>query len=179
MVITDVDQSRLDFAKAFAPGVQVYKVEMGKSPVECAEEIRLLYGCGPRDVAKGVPSPTEYFAPSTVLECTGIESSVVTAAFTCRRKGLVMVVGVGRATMNNIPFMHLSLAEIDLRFINRYHDTWPAAINALSNGNVMNLDALVTQTFELEKAVEAMELCADPKQASVKVQIVDNTQIVL
>ncbi|KAK5136643.1 hypothetical protein LTR08_002657 [Meristemomyces frigidus] len=177
LVITDVDQSRLDFAQQFAPGVKVYKVEMDKTSLQCAEEIRPLFGCGPRDVAKGVPSPTEYLAPSTVLECTGIESSVLTAAYTCRRKGLVMVVGVGRATMNNIPFMHLSLAEIDLRFINRYHDTWPAAINALSNGNVMNLDALVTQSFELEQAVEAMEVCADPKQMSVKVQIVDNTEL--
>ncbi|KAK5121458.1 hypothetical protein LTR85_005291 [Meristemomyces frigidus] len=177
IVITDVDQSKLDFAQAFAPGVKAYKVEVAKMPLHAAEEIRSLFGCQARNVEKGIPSPNEYLAPSTVLECTGIESSVVTAAYSCRRNGLVMVVGVGRSIMNNIPFMHLSLAEIDLRFINRYSDTWPAGINALANSNVMNLDALVTHTFPLEHAVEAMELCADPKQLSVKVQIVDNTEI--
>ena len=128
---------------------------------------------------KLVPSPNEYQAPSTVLECTGVESSVATAAYSVRRQGVVMVVGVGRSIMNNVPFMHLSLSETDLRFINRYSDTWPAGINALSDQNVMNLDAMVTHTFPLEQAVEAMEACADPSQLTVKVHIVDNTDIEL
>jgi L-iditol 2-dehydrogenase len=177
LVITDVDQSKLDFARNFCPGVGTYLVEMGKSAMQCSEEIRAVFGCQPRDIEQGIPSPNEYVAPSTVLECTGIESSVVTAAYSCRRNGLVMVVGVGRSIMNNLPFMHLSLAEIDLRFINRYSDTWPAGINALANGNVMNLDALVTHTFPLKRAVEAMEMCADRDQLSVKVQIVDDIDI--
>ena len=73
-----------------------------------------------RDVEKGVWSPNEYLAPSTVLECTGIEASIVTAAYTVRRSGTVMVVGVGKSVIHNLPFMHLSLAEIKLLFINRY-----------------------------------------------------------
>ncbi|KAH9845161.1 L-arabinitol 4-dehydrogenase-like [Teratosphaeria destructans] len=179
ILITDFDQSKLDFAKAFCPGILTYKVEFHKSAIQASEEIRAAFGCLPRDVEKGVPSPNEYVAPSTVLECTGVESSVVTAAYTCRRSGLVMVVGVGRSIMNNLPFMHLSLAEIDLRFINRYSDTWPAAINALNNGNVINLDAMVTHTFPLEQAVQAMEACADPNEPTVKAQIVDDTPISL
>jgi len=79
--------------------------------------------------------------------------------------------------MNNLPFMQLSYGEKDLKFINRYHDTWPAGINALADSRVLNLDALVTHTFPLEKAVEAMELCADKDVASVKVQIVDDTEL--
>jgi len=73
--------------------------------------------------------------------------------------------------------MQLSLSEIELLFINRYHDTWPAGINALADHQVLNLDALVTHTFPLEKAVEAMEFNADIKQPSIKVQIVDDTEI--
>jgi L-iditol 2-dehydrogenase len=88
-----------------------------------------------------------------------------------------MVVGVGRSVMNNLPFMHLSLAEIELKFINRYNDTWPAGINALANGQVLNLDPLVTHTFPLERAREAMELCADRSKGSIKVQIVDDQEI--
>jgi len=177
LVITDVDQSRLDFAKTFVPGAQTYCVQMGKSAIQCSEEIREIFGCLPRDVARAVPSPNEYLAPTTVLECTGIESSVATAAYSCRRNGLVMVVGVGHSIMNNLPFMQLSLGEIDLRFINRYHDTWPAGINALTNKQVLNLDAMVTHTFKLEDAVAAMTLNADKNVASVKVQIVDDTVI--
>jgi L-iditol 2-dehydrogenase len=47
-----------------------------------------------------------------VLECTGVENSIVTAAYTARRGGTVMVIGVGREIMNNLPFMHLSLGEV-------------------------------------------------------------------
>ncbi|EMC91982.1 hypothetical protein BAUCODRAFT_312857 [Baudoinia panamericana UAMH 10762] len=177
LVITDVDPAKLEFAQKFVPGVITYHVEMSKTPIQCAEEIRALYGCGPRVVETATPSPTEYNAPSTVLECTGVESSVVTAAYACRRNGLVMVVGVGRSIMNNLPFMQLSFGEIDLRFINRYSDTWPAGINAMANGNVLNLDAMITHTFPLEQAVQAMEACADPKLLTVKVQIVDDTEI--
>jgi len=177
LVITDVDQAKLDFAKEFVPGVGTYLVDPKKTPAQCSEEIRLLYGCQPRDIERAVPSPNEYVAPSTVIECTGIESSIVTGAYTCRRNGVVMVVGVGRSIINNLPFMYLSLAEIDVKFINRYHDTWPAGINALANGNVMNLDKLVTHTYPLEQAVEAMHHCADVKRPSVKVQIVDDTDV--
>ncbi|KAK5107614.1 hypothetical protein LTR62_000949 [Meristemomyces frigidus] len=177
VVITDIDGAKLDFARKLVPKAQTYKIDPALTPAQASEEIRKLFGCAPRDLEKMVPSATEYNAPSTVLECTGIESSVITAAYSCRRAGLVMVVGVGRSTMHNLPFMQLSLGEIDLRFINRYSDTWPAGINALNNGQVVNLDKMVTHTFPLERAVEAMTACADPGQATVKVHIVDDTVV--
>jgi L-iditol 2-dehydrogenase len=180
LVITDVEESRLEFAQQFVPGAQIYHVKQDKTPLETAEEIREIFGCGRcRDVSKGVPAENEYDAPSTVLECTGIESSVITAAYSCRRGGVVMVVGVGRSIMNNLPFMHLSLAEIELKFINRYSDTWPAGIRALTNGRVLNLDALVTHTFPLERAVDALQVCADRTKQSIKIQIVDDVEIVI
>lgn len=44
---------------------------------------------------------------------------------------------------------------------------------ALAAGNV-NLDALISHTFRLEDAVQAMERFADSTSKSVKVQIVDD-----
>lgn len=67
--------------------------------------------------------------------------------------------------------------QIQLKFINRYHDTWPAGITALSENAVLNLDALITHKFTLENAIEALELCADRSKGSVKVQIVDDTEV--
>jgi len=89
--------------------------------------------------------------------------------------------------------MHLSLAEvrilistsvsrinttpqINLKYINRYHDTWPAAINAL-NGGILDLKPLITHVFPLEKSIEAMELCSDISRGSIKVQIVDDGEV--
>ncbi|KAK9312416.1 chaperonin 10-like protein [Lipomyces starkeyi] len=161
LVITDVAPQRLEFAKKFVPRCQTYLVDVTKTAEENAKEIRKLYG------------PNEYDAPPAVLECTGVESSVITACFTVRRSGQVTVVGVGRPIMNNLPFMHISLAEIDLIFINRYHDTWPAGIRALSDG-VINLDKLVTHKFSLENSVEALTFSSDVRNGSIKVHIVDD-----
>ncbi|KAK9235053.1 chaperonin 10-like protein [Lipomyces kononenkoae] len=143
IVIADVAPQRLEFAKEFVARCKTYLVDIRKTPEENAKEIRKLFGT------------SEYDAPTKILECTGVESSVITACFAVQRAGQIIVVGVGRPVMNNLPFMHISLAEIDLTFINRYHDTWMAGIRALSEG-VIILDSLVTHVFPLEQAVEAL-----------------------
>lgn len=100
LVITDVEAGRLAFAKEFVPSALTYKVDTTLNAEENGKKIRALFGAD------------EYSAPPTVLECTGVESSVCTAAFTVRRGGVVVVIGVGRPVMNNLPFMHISLAEV-------------------------------------------------------------------
>ncbi|TLS27377.1 hypothetical protein PpBr36_04040 [Pyricularia pennisetigena] len=174
IVITDLEPRRLEFARGFVPSCRTYRVDPARTPEENARGIRALFGL------KGgvVPDPDEYSAPPVVLECTGVESSVCTAAFAVRRGGVVMVIGVGRSVMNNLPFMHLSLAEIDLRFINRYRDTWPAGIACLESGILPDLKKLVTHVFPLEKAIEGLVLASDARNGSIKVQIVDDVDII-
>jgi L-iditol 2-dehydrogenase len=100
IVITDVEPSRLAFAKELVPACSTYQVDVKRSAEENAAAVRRLFGDG------------EYVQPRVALECTGVESSVCTAAFVVRRGGVLMVVGVGKAVLNNLPFMHLSLAEV-------------------------------------------------------------------
>lgn len=111
IVITDVEAKRLDFAKQLVPSCLTYRVDTALDARGNAAGIRKLFGArGGGGEAR--PEDEEYLAPPCVIECTGVESSVCTAAFTVRRGGRVVVVGVGRDTMNNLPFMHLSLAEV-------------------------------------------------------------------
>lgn len=100
LVITDLEPKRLAFAKEFVPSCQVYQVNTAIDAEANAVAIRKLFG------------PTEYEAPATILECTGVESSVVTAAHVVRTGGDLMVIGVGRDIMNNLPFMKISLSEV-------------------------------------------------------------------
>lgn len=160
LVITDLEPRRLEFARSFVPTCTTYQVDRALDAEGNARAIRALFG------------GEEYFCPRTILECTGVESSICTAAFTVRRGGRVMVIGVGRPVMNNLPFMHMSLAEIDVKFINRYRDTWPSGIACLAGG-ILDLKHLVSHTFPLEHALEALELCSDLSKGSIKVQIVD------
>jgi threonine dehydrogenase-like Zn-dependent dehydrogenase len=105
LVITDLEPKRLDFVKKFVPSVNTYQVNRTLDAQGNAKKIRELFD---------FENTGEYGAPETVLGCTGVESSVVTAAYTARRGGTVMVIGVGREIMNNLPFMNLSLAEVYL-----------------------------------------------------------------
>lgn len=100
LVITDLEPKRLAFAKKLVPECETYQVQRDLSSEDNAKGIRKLFG------------ESEYGCPETVLECTGVESSIVTAAFAVRRGGTVMVIGVGRPVVNNIPFMHMSLGEV-------------------------------------------------------------------
>ncbi|EDU43809.1 sorbitol dehydrogenase [Pyrenophora tritici-repentis Pt-1C-BFP] len=97
----------------------------------------------------------EYGAPQTVLECTGAKSSVATAVYAARLGG-----------------------TIKLKFSQRYCDTWPAGLQCLAGG-IVDLKPMVTHTFPLEKAVDALHICGDYGNGSVKVQIVDEVDDVL
>jgi len=164
IVITDVEPKRLRFAEEFVPGCKTYLVDRNKDPLGNATAIRAMFGSD------------EYSAPLVVLECTGIENSVTTACYLPRKKGTLMVIGVGKAMIHNIPFMHLNMNEIQLKFSNRYRDTWPPAISMLAGG-VVNLDKIVTHTFPLEKSVDAFNLAGDVSQGSIKTMIVDEVDV--
>ena len=114
--VTDVDEARLDFARRFVPGCRTFLVSSsGGDDGARSDASRIreeLFGCDSILDEHGNTKEDEYKAPSVVLECTGVESSVVTAAYCCRRGGTVMVIGVGKTLMNNLPFMHISLAEV-------------------------------------------------------------------
>lgn len=164
IVITDVDQSRLDFARSFDPNCWTHRV--CGTPEDTGAEIRKLFGADETNM------------PSLVLECTGVEASIITAGFTVKRGGTINVVGVSpKMSINNVPFMKLSLAEIKLLFINRYSDTWPAAIRAVHGGLIdgTKLDSMVSHVFRLDQAVEALQLVGGKaREGVVKVQIVDD-----
>jgi L-iditol 2-dehydrogenase len=73
------------------------------------------------------------------------------------------------------------MAEVQLRFINRYNDSWPAAIRAVE-GNLIShekLEQLITHRYRLEDAIKAMELVGGVTKKKegemmIKVQIVDD-----
>lgn len=153
LVITDVDEGRLKFAKDFVPSVKTYKVKMGASAEESAEEIVAAMGV----------------RPSIAMECTGVESSIANAIWSVRFGGKVFVIGVGKNEIK-VPFMRLSTQEIDLQYQYRYANQWPKAIRLVKSG-VIDLKKLVTHRFGIEDAIRAFETAADPKTGAIKVQI--------
>ncbi|KAL8930420.1 MAG: hypothetical protein Q9208_000604 [Pyrenodesmia sp. 3 TL-2023] len=154
IVITDIDQNRLNMAKKICPRVRTYKVEPGVSMEDAGAHISELAG-GPL---------------ATALECSGVESSIAAAIYSVKFGGKVFVIGVGKPDMQ-IPFMRLSTQEIDLQFQYRYANTWPRAIRLVQNG-VIDMKDLVSHRFSLEDAVKAFETtAASAKTGAIKVLI--------
>ncbi|KAI1137225.1 GroES-like protein [Hypoxylon sp. FL0543] len=153
LVITDIDEGRLKFAKEICPSVITHKVERLSA----------------EDSAKKIVESFGGIEPAIALECTGVESSVAAAVWAVKFGGKVFVIGVGKNEIN-FPFMRASTREVDLQFQYRYCNTWPRAIRLVENG-VVDLSKLVTHRFKLEDAIEAFNTAADPKTGAIKVQI--------
>ncbi|KAK3954861.1 L-arabinitol 4-dehydrogenase [Pseudoneurospora amorphoporcata] len=151
LVITDIDQGRLKFAKEICPEVITHKVER-LSAEESAKKIVESFG--------GIE-------PAVALECTGVESSIAAAIWAVKFGGKVFVIGVGKNEIQ-IPFMRASVREVDLQFQYRYCNTWPRAIRLVENG-LVDLTRLVTHCFPLEDALKAFETASDPKTGAIKV----------
>ncbi|KAN0062238.1 hypothetical protein ACQY0O_005419 [Thecaphora frezii] len=168
IVITDVVKDRLEFAKTIVPDVHTYQIDTAKTPLESAQDIIKLFttACG------FTPGSGNDVMPAVTMECTGVQSSVHTAAYATEPTGLVFVIGVG-ANFQEIPFMHLSTNEITLKFLFRYRDTWPRAIRLVASG-MLDVKKLVTHRFPLEKAREAMIHAADRSVPSCKTIIFDD-----
>ncbi|KAF9530426.1 chaperonin 10-like protein [Crepidotus variabilis] len=155
IIITDILQSRLDFAKELVPDVRTVLISPNKNPRENAEIIKNVAGT----------------ALMVALECTGFESSINTAIYSVGFGAKVLIIGVGQAELT-FPFMHLNTYEIDLGFQFRYANQYPKAIRLIAGG-LVNVKPLVTHRFALEDAISAFHVAADPSKGAIKVQIQD------
>jgi L-iditol 2-dehydrogenase len=153
LVITDIDEGRLKFAKEICPSVITHLVQRATAEDAAAAIVKSFGGV----------------EPSVALECTGVESSIASAVWAVKFGGKVFVIGVGKNEIQ-IPFMRASVREVDLQFQYRYSNTWPRAIRLIEYG-IINLDKLVTHRFPLEDALKAFDTAADPKTGAIKVQI--------
>ncbi|RSM13812.1 hypothetical protein CDV31_005682 [Fusarium ambrosium] len=177
LVVTDVEPKRLEFAREFMPGLRTHLVNTGGAPEEEAARLRGLFvQAASRSGDTDDLDVQESTSPTSVLECTGFSSSIITACHAVRKSGTVMIVGAGQPVLDGIPSALMMQKEITLKSSRVYKDTWPACINLIAGG-LINLDKLVTHVFPLEKADEALATAADPSQGSIKVQVIDNTNV--
>lgn len=167
IVITDLDEGRLQFAESLAPG-RVRTLRVGGPP-----SAKGLQPETAEALAKRIVEAMGGVEPDVALECTGAEPSIRAAIEAVRFGGTVFVVGVGRSEMG-FPFMRLSTREVELRFQYRYANTWPRAIRLLEGGVLSDVRKMVTHRFPLEDAVRAFQTSADPKSNSIKVLITNN-----
>jgi len=153
VVLTDIDQGRLDFAAKM--GARTKLVKIGTPAEEVAREIR-----------------EEFFdsdGPHVTIECSGAESSISTAIYATRSGGTVVLVGMGPAIVK-IPVLNAACREVDIRGIFRYANCYPKAIAMVAGGKV-NVKPLITHRFKLEETMKAFEAAKSGKDGAIKIMI--------
>jgi L-iditol 2-dehydrogenase len=98
------------------------------------------------------------------IDASGAPAAVVDGIRAVRPVGTVVLVGSGAESME-LPTQLIQNRELVLTGVFRYANTWPTAIALVESGRV-DLDAMVTAHFPLEKAAEALD--SDRTPGSVK-----------
>jgi L-iditol 2-dehydrogenase len=108
--------------------------------------------------------PTAELAVDAFIDASGAAMAIADGIRAVRPAGRVVLVGSGAESME-LPTQVIQNRELVLTGVFRYANTWPTAIALVESGRV-DLDAMVTARFPLEKAAEALD--SDRNPGSVK-----------
>jgi L-iditol 2-dehydrogenase len=136
IVVSDPDRTRRDRAMAF----------------------------GATSVLDPTVDATDDLAVDAFIDASGAAAAVAAGIRAVRPAGRVVLVGSGAESME-LPTQLIQNRELVLTGVFRYANTWPTAIALVESGRV-DLDAMVTARFPLERAAEALD--SDRIPGSVK-----------
>ena len=107
-------------------------------------------------------------SPEVLLECSGHPPAIGEAIRALDRAGRAVLIGMGGDEIV-LPLSVIQERELELTGTFRYAGTWPRAIALIASGRI-NLDRLVTGTYRLDQAQEALT-AGRRDQQSVKVVV--------
>jgi L-iditol 2-dehydrogenase len=119
---------------------------------------------GATTVLDPTTAPLGELGVDAFIDASGAPPAVADGIRAVRPAGTVVLVGSGAESME-LPTQVIQNRELVLTGVFRYADTWPTAIELVNSGRV-DLDAMVTARFPLEKAAEALD--SDCTPGSVK-----------
>jgi L-iditol 2-dehydrogenase len=131
-------------------------------PDESRREQALAFGA--TQVLDPTVEPIGELGVDAFIDASGAPAAVVDGIRAVRPAGTVVLVGSGAESME-LPTQLIQNRELVLTGVFRYANTWPTAIALVESGRV-DLDAMVTAHFPLEKAAEALD--SDRTPGSVK-----------
>lgn len=149
----DLEQSRLDVAK-----------EMGANyTINLREE----------NLEDKVNEYTNGMGVDLAIETAGSPKAVQGCISSVRRGGRVTIVGMSPQDGVPISISQIIDKEIDVKGIFRYHHTYPAAIDMLSNSEI-NIERIITNEYQLSETAVAFEQSINDKANTLKIIIYPN-----
>lgn len=110
---------------------------------------------GATEVLDPTAGPLPDLGVDAFIDASGAPSAVVDGIRAVRPAGSVVLVGLGAESME-LPVQVIQNRELVLTGVFRYANTWPTAIALVESGRV-DLDAMVTARFPLERTADALE----------------------
>jgi len=155
IVIVDINQTRLSFAKTNGFAQQTFCLPAASRPKTPEEQLGRAKESGER-VLEAFQQEDGF---DVVFECTGAEPCIQMAIHTAITGGKVMLIGMGTRS-TTLPLSAAALREVDIQGSFRYANTYPEALELLGSGKLPNLDRLITHRFGLQDTARAFDLLA-------------------
>lgn len=149
IVMVDVDDTRLDFAKKHGLADKTYKIPMERKEGESGAEFSAR-------MSEEVQQELSVNRADVSFECTGVESCLNICIGMASHGSKVVIVGMGRPLQE----INLGLAlvrEIEIIAVWRYTNTFQPAIELISTGMV-DVKSLITHKYDMEKIKDALEM---------------------
>jgi L-iditol 2-dehydrogenase len=146
IVITDIMQNRLDFAKSLGADITV----KADSP-NIVEEVRK------HQITQSI-------------ECSGAEPAIALAIRATSRGGKMISIGRSAKTFLSVPLFDAADNEVDIIGAFRYHGNYPTALALIASGRV-NVKPLISHHFKMEETAEAFDTAEHGKGNAIKVII--------
>jgi L-iditol 2-dehydrogenase len=149
IIMTDISQPRLDFAKKIGA---TYVVLASNDSQTTAKQVVETLGA----------------MPNISIECSGAESSIQTTFFATVSGGVVVLVGLGRP-LASLPIVNAAVREIDIRGVFRYANCYPASLGLIASGRI-DVKPLITHRYTINESVQAFEMAESGEAIKVMIQ---------
>lgn len=166
ITMVDVDSARLEFATSQGLADSVFAMPLRPNDGEDGADF-----CA--RIAKEITTQNSERLFERIFECTGVEICVNVGIHTASPRGKLVLVGMGSPTQN-VRVGSAAIREVDLISVWRYANTFGTAIDLIASGQVL-VKPLVTHVFQLEQAVEALDVVVAKPPDLIKCVIVSRT----
>ena len=149
VVMTDVQQPKLDLAETFGP----------ITPINVADQ----------SLKKVIDEMTDGWGADLIFECSGSPKVAETLFEPLRPGGTVVYVGMPIEPVA-IDIVAAQCKEARIETIFRYAHVYPRALALMGSGKI-DLKPLITNKFSFEQSIEAFDFAVEMPPQSVKAQI--------
>jgi L-iditol 2-dehydrogenase len=160
-------------ARAFG-ATEIYAVDLLEKRLCLARELGAAAAINARDSdpVEALMALTHGRGTDIVFDTTGSSRACQSTPHLAKRGGVVTL--VGWPTPGTLPYaIEIVLEkELDVRGVNRYANTYPAALALLAAGK-LDVHALISHRFPFDRVVEAFSFAVEHPDETIKVMIGD------